>query len=1129
MHRIISPRAMAARLRTWATAGLLALLGAVAPQAGYASTGCRLIDGKSGQLGPGQTVTLNPSQGINFNAGDLVALTSSSPNARGDLIRLDVAVISVTNFLDTMQTTQSVAMPRSVLGGPATLFVTTTQATPGLVANYAISCRSVGPTVTQIAPSSGRPGATISVVGTGFLGTSAVTFGGQPAAFTVAGDTLINATIPAGTGTVGVTVTTDAGSATGGPFTYVSAPDAPVIGAVSPGNGQATVAFSPPVNTGGLPVTNYVVTSHPGNATASGAASPLTVSGLTNGTSYTFSVTATNAAGTSVSSAASSAVVPMALPTALDRNLSTDYGKAISVDLGVATNGAGITDVTIDTPPAHGKTTVSGTVVTYTPADGFQGDTDSFTYITTNAVGRSSPGRVSVAVGRVPVRVPDAPFIGAVSAGSGQATVSFSAPADDGGSPVTNYVVISQPGGVTAAGSGSPLTVTGLANGTSYTFTVTATNAAGTSVSSAASRPVVPMALPTALDQTLATDYGKAISVDLGTATNGTGIAQVSIDMPPAHGTATVSGTVVTYVPAEGFQGATDSFTYITSNAMGHSSPGRVSITVNALAVPTPQPLAVVTTVGVPVTILPAPGTPGPQAWDRLDIGNSPAHGHVVASGRTLVYTPANGFIGTDTFAYRSGTAFAMSAPATVTVTVTREGSTGVLSRTVTALPGATVTVDLSSIQPGIASASLSGLSPGQAAEVSLSPQGVLSFTSQPSFHGLAQVSATLTTNGGAILPVSVLVLVSSQPDPSKNADALGIVAAQVEQARRFAQGQLDNIQGRLESLHDRLHDAPAVSNRLTLNVNGRAVPMSARPGIGAAGTETDTAQASPVVAADHGIRTWLGGQASFGSFDARRGGSGFDSDTVSISTGADVRVGEHGLLGMAFGYSHDNSDIGREGAHSTAQGYSAAIYGSVQPGEGMYIDLVIGGGGLRFDSRRMDADSGRQLAGRRTGQQWFGSVTTGLAYRTGAWSWSPYARASWSLSSLNGFAENGPVTSALSYGRQLVRSSIGAVGLRVSGESEQAWGTLAPRARIEIGHDFQGESRMLLAYAQIPSAGEWSVMSSPYSANGTRVQVGLGLDLRFSGGWSLGSEYSYLVQPHMRDQSIRLTVNKSL
>lgn len=1042
MHRIISPRAMAARLRAWATTGLLALLGAVAPQAGYASTGCRLIDGKSGQLGPGQTVTLNPSQGINFNAGDLVALTSSSPNARGDLIRLDVAVISVTNFLDTMQTTQSVAMPRSVLGGPATLFVTTTQATPGLVANYAISCRSVGPTVTQIAPSSGRPGATISVVGTGFLGTSAVTFGGQPAAFTVAGDTLINATIPAGTGTVGVTVTTDAGSATGGPFTYVSAPDAPVIGAVSPGNGQVTVAFSPPVNTGGLPVTNYVVTSYPGNATASGAASPLTVSGLTNGTSYTFSVTATNAAGTSVSSAASSAVVPMALPTALDRNLSTDYGKAISVDLGVATNGAGITDVTIDTPPAHGKTTVSGTVVTYTPADGFQGDTDSFTYITTNAVGRSSPGRVSVAVGRVPVRVPDAPSIGAVSASSGQATVSFSAPADDGGSPVTNYVVISQPGGVTAAGSGSPLTVTGLANGTSYTFTVTATNVAGTSAPSTASRAVIPMALP---------------------------------------------------------------------------------------SVPTPQPLAVVTTVGVPVTILPAPGTPGPQAWDRLDIGSSPAHGHVVASGRTLVYTPANGFIGTDTFAYRSGTAFAMSAPATVTVTVTREGGTGVLSRTVTVLPGATVAVDLSSIQPGIASASLSGLSPGQAAEVSLSPQGVLSFTSQPSFHGLAQVSATLTTNGGAILPVSVLVLVSSQPDPSKNADALGIVAAQVEQARRFAQGQLDNIQGRLESLHDRLHDAPAVSNRLTLNVNGRAVPMSARPGIGAAGTETDTAQVSPVVAADHGIRTWLGGQASFGSFDARRGGSGFDSDTVSISTGADVRVGEHGLLGMAFGYSHDNSDIGREGAHSTAQGYSAAIYGSVQPGEGMYIDLVIGGGGLRFDSRRMDADSGRQLAGRRTGQQWFGSVTTGLAYRTGAWSWSPYARASWSLSSLNGFAENGPVTSALSYGRQLVRSSIGAVGLRISGENERAWGTLAPRARIEVGHDFQGESRMLLTYAQIPSAGEWSVMSSPYSANGTRVQVGLGLDLRFSGGWSLGSEYSYLVQPHMRDQSIRLTVNKSL
>ena len=65
--------------------------------------------------------------------------------------------------------------------------------------------------------------------------------------------------------------------------------------------------------------------------------------------------------------------------------------------------------------------------------------------------------------------------------------VSFSAPAENGGSAITSFTVTSSPGGVTASGASSPITVTGLSDGTSYTFTVTATNAIGTSAASAAS------------------------------------------------------------------------------------------------------------------------------------------------------------------------------------------------------------------------------------------------------------------------------------------------------------------------------------------------------------------------------------------------------------------------------------------------------------------------------------------------------------------------------------------------------------------------------------------------------------------------------------------------------------------
>jgi hypothetical protein len=101
---------------------------------------------------------------------------------------------------------------------------------------------------------------------------------------------------------------------------------------------------------------------------------------------------------------------------------------------------------------------------------------------------------VATLIAATPTAVPGAPTIGTATAGNAQATVSFSPPASDGGSPITSYTVTSTPGGLTASGPASPLMVTGLANGTAYTFTAHATNAAGNSPESPVSNSVTPTA-----------------------------------------------------------------------------------------------------------------------------------------------------------------------------------------------------------------------------------------------------------------------------------------------------------------------------------------------------------------------------------------------------------------------------------------------------------------------------------------------------------------------------------------------------------------------------------------------------------------------------------------------------------
>jgi uncharacterized protein (TIGR02145 family) len=115
-------------------------------------------------------------------------------------------------------------------------------------------------------------------------------------------------------------------------------PNAPINPVATAGNAQASVAFTTPTSDGGGTITSYTVTSSPGNYTATGASSPLVVTGLATNQSYTFTVVATNATGNSVASAASGSVSPFGEVTSatgriwMDRNLGATRVATSSTD-----------------------------------------------------------------------------------------------------------------------------------------------------------------------------------------------------------------------------------------------------------------------------------------------------------------------------------------------------------------------------------------------------------------------------------------------------------------------------------------------------------------------------------------------------------------------------------------------------------------------------------------------------------------------------------------------------------------------------------------------------------------------------------------------------------------------------
>ena len=164
-------------------------------------------------------------------------------------------------------------------------------------------------------------------------------------------------------------------------------------------------------------------------------------------------------------------------------------GALVSFTVSGANSDISLNDETTDTEGNTPDSCYTGTEI----------GTDTVTVLATDPDSDSSLGEATVTVEWSPpsATAPGAPASIAADPGDSEAVVTWTAPTDNGGAVITNYTVTSSPGDRYCTWTSGPLTctVTGLTNGTEYTFIVTATNSAGTSDPSVTARGT-PLGLP---------------------------------------------------------------------------------------------------------------------------------------------------------------------------------------------------------------------------------------------------------------------------------------------------------------------------------------------------------------------------------------------------------------------------------------------------------------------------------------------------------------------------------------------------------------------------------------------------------------------------------------------------------
>lgn len=291
-------------------------------------------------------------------------------------------------------------------------------------------------------------------------------------------------------------------------FTFTilnSKPSAPTRASAVAGNGQAKVSWIPPSNSGETAITSYTVISNPGGVTLTDVGTSLVVPGLTNATSYVFTVAANNQQGRGPV-VQTNAVVPVGPPSApqnVQATVSIQGIVTISWSPPLTTNGSNIAMYIINGTPYNSQglslaIALGSSVTTYTFTSGpTAGAQYIFSVTAINGVGLSAATPATYSGSElsyiVPYTIPEAPVIVSATAATGSVTLTWSmrspwVPANNTSADtplsIKSFIINYTPNVANVAlqslsGSATQFTITGLTPKVAYAFSIYATNSIG--------------------------------------------------------------------------------------------------------------------------------------------------------------------------------------------------------------------------------------------------------------------------------------------------------------------------------------------------------------------------------------------------------------------------------------------------------------------------------------------------------------------------------------------------------------------------------------------------------------------------------------------------------------------------
>ena len=246
----------------------------------------------------------------------------------------------------------------------------------------------------------------------------------------------------------------------------------------------------------------------------------------------------------------------------------------------------------------------------------------------------------------------------------------------------------------------------------------------------------------------------------------------------------------------------------------------------------------------------------------------------------------------------------------------------------------------------------------------------------------------------------------------------------------------------------------------------------------------------------------WSEGNISIGRSEAKSNSSIKKFNTSGITIGADKKISEKKMYGVAFRMGNDDVDIGSLGNILDMNAYSLTLYGTLPQGENNFIDALLGISMFKTDI--VNVNGTNKLESKRDGEQIFGSLKFRQTLNKNKFNITPVGKIDLGYTLLDKYSEIGEDTLTLKFEEQKIETIIASLGMILDNSIDVSSGILKPNAHLEYNADLSPSSDSRFSRSDSNTTYVFTnVNDADYN-----IRVNLGMDFIKNNGWSFKTNY---------------------